>query len=279
MENFYKCDMLSLLRERKKEHNFRLLSEKIGVLLIFDDNFELKFILVESWVDSINSELSSEEQSAIRFSEHISCLLGKSFYFFRYEDNEIRDISTVQYRTSKSGNDLKKCNVMTFFNEHVEECTLKEKNVKKQINKSLSTPFHQWQRKYLDYKGFSIDIDMLFASEGKVKFIVEIKRSKISNWKPYKEDANNYLAMSKLCEKIGVPFLLFFVPKIEKNNIIIDCINNLKIYDIYHRVGAKYLEPNSIFFNVRCENISLEELIKKDYSFFTENIDLKTWRN
>lgn len=274
--SFYKSGLYSFLRENREKHCFRLLSENIGVLIIFNtSNLMPMCILIESWIYNmdLNTDLSNEENDAIRIAENLCLKTNIPYYFFRYSGNYIDLESRIgcyingQYNTTMTISDFFK-NLQGFQITNLSKTTTKE------INSRCSTPFHEWQRKHLIYNGFPIDIDMYFDNN-QTPFIVEIKRSYIKNWKPYKDDAMNYLAMCKFCDLAGINFLLLFIQQEKNEEIIIDDYQNMTFYNVFHRIG-NYLDPNTLFFGSSMK-IKLEDLLTNHALQFLF-LPNKTWK-
>ncbi len=276
--NFYNNDMLLYLRNNKTIHNYRLLSETVGVLVIFDENFNALCILIESYNKDL-SKLSDEERDALNISKYFYQTIGLPFYFLKYSDDDLTVNSNIEYIISGMQT-TNSCLLGDFFTNIIKNTsvnfTLTSKNTPtKAINDKTSTPFHIWQRSNLGYSGFPVDIDMVFIQNNILHSLIEIKRSYIRDWKPYKADKNNYLAMCKLCNLAEINFFLFFIPQHKNGSIKTDDYNNIAIYDIFHRIG-NYKNADDIFFSKRA-TLDLSNLIKLNFSFFKQARQNNTW--
>ncbi|WP_235201209.1 hypothetical protein, partial [Pseudomonas aeruginosa] len=79
----------------------------------------------------------------------------------------------------------------------------------KAINKSLNDVFQIFTRSLVSWQ-FSInDVDVLVTAPGGVIFL-ELKRSSVTPWQPYLDDAANYLLMRSLTRLVpkGIDFTL-----------------------------------------------------------------------
>lgn len=278
--SFYHNNMLSFLLQKKDSHNFRLLSEQIGVLIIFDQNFNAQCIFIESWDKTLN-KLTDEENDAIKVAQYFYNKIGLIFYFIKYSDSELNNGSQILYKKYDNMKGLKLCTLFDFFTHIVSDSNvnfrinLNQKHNIKVINDSISTPFHKWQRDNLSYDGFPVDIDIALVEDENVLSLIEIKRSRIQNWKPYKADKNNYLAMCKFCDRLETNFFLFFISQQENGGQKIDDYEHIDIYDIYHKIG-NYKEADNIYFK-KIKTLSLNELLK--YDFFQKHTKNETWMN
>lgn len=271
MVNFYNSDTYRILKNNINKHHFRLLSETVGVLIIFGDNFIPQCILIESWNKDLN-QFSSEENDAIQIAKTICGKINLPFYFLKYSDDMINNQSQIIYYTSQDVNaPYDTTNLYDFFTKCIHNNSVnftildKEKRVAKEINDKASTPFHIWQRKYLQYDGFPIDIDMVYYDTD-IRAIIELKRSYIQNWKPYKFDEKNYLSICKLCNLLEINFLLFFIPQLKNNGRTVDDYEHIRIYDIYHKIG-NYQNSDDVFFCQKYK-ISLNDLIQHNHFRF-----------
>lgn len=288
MNSFYYNNMLSILRANANKHHFKLLDEKVGFLIIYNKiNFNPLCILIESWNKTGN--ITNEENDACGIAKYLSKTLNIPFYFISYSDDTLNHQSEITYYTSNDLGKIYKGKLGDFFtkltNEYLEFRVISMEKYVKPINDKSSTPFHVWQRKYLKYIDLfyddpnndnikMVDVDMVYC-DTKVRSIIEIKRSYVSDWKPYKADENNYLSICKFCDLLGINFFLFFVPQNNNNGVKIDDYEHIKIYDMYHRIGG-YNDSNGLIFKERCV-ISLNELMIKEFNFFLNPLPNDTW--
>lgn len=79
----------------------------------------------------------------------------------------------------------------------------------KAINDKSSSAYQNWQRENLGNKIVAVDIDLFKVNaNGDILRFYELKRSyyDFSQWVPFKVDYNNFKAMSKLANKVGIEF-------------------------------------------------------------------------
>ncbi len=154
-----------------------------------------------------------ESEAAIR--HFLSKLLGLTIYLVAYscgnknlvEGFHVTSSGDISHLRSpgefaKEINDLRA--------GKVEDEPAKEKG----LNKSLNDVFQTFTRKLIS-KQFSInDVDALAKVPGGVAFL-ELKRSGMVPWKPFLDDAANYLLMRSLTRKVenGVDFTIRYDPK------------------------------------------------------------------
>ena len=276
---FYHNNMLQHLRVNKGSHCYRLLSETVGVLVIFNSNFDALCILIESYNENL-AVLDSEEQDAINISNYICNKLGIPFYFFKYSDKILNNNTQVLYfMNGMYSFDI--CSLYDFFTNKIinpnVNFNISNKNTpSKYINDKNSTPFHEWQRNCLNYNGFPVDIDMVFYENNVLYSLIEIKRSFVKDWKPYKADKNNYLALCKFCDRLEVNFSLFFIPQIKNLSVKVDDYDHISIYNVLHKV-CNYKEADDIFF-IRKPVFSLGEITAFKSDFFRETLNNTTWK-
>ena len=81
------------------------------------------------------------------------------------------------------------------------------------------------------------DIDLIRVEDNSIKFLIEVKQSSYTDWKPFiknnypykdysKLDDYNYKALYELCKKIPVELLIFYYVK---NNLTNNGIKVLKV--------------------------------------------------
>lgn len=274
MNSFYKNGLLDILKEKRNKHSFRLLSEDVSILLIFDKNFNAQCLITESY--SKNKGYSEEEKDAIFIARYIEKKISIPSYFIRYNQEELDVNSIITFNRTKDKT-LKKITLSEAFSYVNKESLFNfkivdKKNVSKQINDKVSTPFHRWQRSHLNYTGFPVDLDMVCFLNNELKAIIELKRSYINNWTPFKNDMNNYLALAKVSDLMSIDFFLLFVQQEKKNDVSYDDYNKLYLYNIFHKIG-NYKE-NSLIFNLN-EFMTLDNLIEKDINILKDK-PLKT---
>lgn len=261
--NFYRSKFYSFLRENRDNHSFHLLSENIGVLVIFDtQTFSPKCILIESWLGDLplETQLSAEELDSLEVATFLYSRTGIPFYFFRYNDYEINSESRIYF--SDQSKQLNITTISNFFSEVIQvpnlyfTITNASKRIKP-INSLVSTPFHKWQRECLLYNGFPVDIDIFYFGQNPA--ILEIKRSVKTGWKPYKDDAMNYLALCNFCDLVGIDFFLLFIQQYENNGQRIDDYHNIQVFNVLRKIGD-HSNADSLFFFLS-RQIQLEDLL------------------
>lgn len=96
----------------------------------------------------------------------------------------------------------------------------------KKVNTHKSSKFQEFKDSILQTltkKPIVQDIDLIRLNNGKVKYLIEVKRSKVENWKPYilknfpernlsNCDDLNYKALFSLANLMNVPVLVFYCP-------------------------------------------------------------------
>lgn len=269
MNTFYKNDFLDILKENKEKHCFKLLSKDVSIIIIFNSDNIAKCLITESY--SKEEYFSEEEKDSIYIARQIENKLSIPSFFIKYSQEELDTDSEVIFNKTNL-KQISKLKLKDIFQEINKETEINfeivnTKKVKKEINDKFSTPFHKWQRDYLKYNGFPVDLDLAYSSNEnnniKLNAIVELKRSYITNWLPYKNDIKNYLALSKFSDNMEIDFLLIFIQQIKNNEEVYDDYNQIYIYNIFHKIG-KYKE-DSILFSLK-DYLSLEELLNKNFN-------------
>lgn len=125
----------------------------------------------------------------------------------------------------------------------------------KYVNKSTNDPFHEWARINLPSDYIRVDLDAIIcSSSGIPKILLEIKRSTkipVKVWKPYKEDARNYLIHMRLCEKCSMRYYTLNhnnlnVMVTNDTEIGIYKIDNVSIIPLKVESRGKIVKPSAI---------------------------------
>ena len=122
----------------------------------------------------------------------------------------------------------------------------KIKGTNKEVNKSTNDAFHKWARSNLPQNYIRVDIDaLLISSENMPKAILEIKRStqvNPANWKPYVQDARNYMIQKKLAYRLKIPYVTL------NHNCLFTAVEDKTLIG-RHEINAVSLDPLRITSN------------------------------
>ena len=82
----------------------------------------------------------------------------------------------------------------------------------KKINKNSSSKYHDWQRDNLGKDTVVSDVDLLRVNNGKIKEIIELKRSyiDIEQWKPFPADYSNFNLVGHAFVSQKIPFTIAY---------------------------------------------------------------------
>lgn len=110
----------------------------------------------------------------------------------------------------------------------------------KSINDKSSSPYHDWQRNNMGSAVIVADIDLLRVKGNEPTEILELKRSYISvdNWKPFRQDYNNFILLSKLARRRDIDFYIIYNRR--NKNPFIDDVSRVKIFEFDHRMRTFY---------------------------------------
>lgn len=109
----------------------------------------------------------------------------------------------------------------------------------KAINDASSSAYHSWQRSSLGAIKVS-DIDLIYAPNGELSTICELKRSYIAldRWSPFSADYPNFNLVKNLSIRAGVKFRIIYNVR-HKSPTFLDDASRLNIYKYSISDGPK----------------------------------------
>ena len=215
----------------KSVNNFYHTDKNSWILLYGDSNFNPKVILFLSGYSNLDYEsktLSYSEGVTKTLCENLSQKSKIPFLYVRFNQDKGWLDELIIYKS----NEFIKMNINDYVNLLV-SFGLDKSSVgsTKQINSRASSIYHIWQFNCgLNIK--TSDIDLLYIEDKLIKYVFELKRSFISldRWKPFLEDYNNFILLSKFLKKCDIKLFILF------NNYVKqpykDDISSVKIFRI-----------------------------------------------
>jgi hypothetical protein len=95
------------------------------------------------------------------------------------------------------------------------------------VNRTVASAFQQWQRANVDC--IATDLDLMRLANAQPEELIEIKRSTVPDWSPYKNDQSALFALEGVARSAGLRFSIVFLPQDQSR---IADVNRLSIFTL-----------------------------------------------
>lgn len=228
-------------------------------MLVYGDAASIpKIFVFVTKVDDIRKRYSTEEMNDANRAFSIAQYLKLPFIYVRFMINS-REVGV--WRDS-----LRKWEMLTYdrLRDLYERYgVVQPGTARKEVNQYLSSPYHDWQRQNLGRITVS-DLDLIKYRNGKVKEIIELKRSKqsLGSWKPYVDDYPNFALLINTIVGSGkqIPFTLYYnLMEDGQKGMRKEDITKIKVYDF--DIPDRMISESQVTYQLRgC--FKLEKLLK-----------------
>lgn len=225
------------LIENNMQHNFFWTSRDKWILVYGDENCDPKVVSVVTQGD-ISECLTDKEINTLKVVKNIVKRTNIGMNFIKYNPKD--GLHKVRYW------ELEETELITIDMEQLKNrfmaygLELNTVPTSKDINDKSSSAYHEWQRNNMGSSITVSDIDLIRFIGNDVGEIIELKRSKdaIEQWKPYEDDYNNYILLSKLAVKANIAFYILY--NYRQKRPFYDDISRLKMFEFDYRIEAYY---------------------------------------
>lgn len=235
MDYYVENGIYNYLIECDHQDDFYWTSGNMWLLVYGNEDFEPKVVTVVS-ENMLSSNITDSEKRAVKVARKITEGTDIPINFIRFSPN--KRMETVQYWETGMKNlpEITSDDLKNRFMAY--GLKMNHLRANKPINDKSSSPYHDWQRQNLGNSVIVTDIDLIRLDGDIPCEVLELKRSYISmeTWKPYVQDYNNFLLLSKLSEKRQLDFFIIYNHRTKKP--FYDDISRLKVFEFDHRMST-----------------------------------------
>ena len=162
--------------------------------------------------------------------ESIANQVGLPFMFVGFDEDALK--MTEVKIIDKTTNEIIKISTDELLEMYKNYGLFVDKSMSvKEINKSYSNVYQMWQMN-LGGRLVVSDIDLIKIENNQVKYVFELKRSKINinSWKPYPADYHNFELISNVFANTDAKFYIVYNHRQEFP--FVDDISKLKIFKV-----------------------------------------------
>lgn len=235
---YYRTNALYNYIREKDIRKFEYCSGDLWQVVYGNSYCEPKLLVVISGVNAsdINLPISVEEEKAFRKILDIANQSNIPSMFIRFTVDQ--DMESVYKYTEK--NEFQQISLEKLKDIYSKyDLPINNSQTGKYLNDRTSSAYHNWQRDSLGRNLKVSDIDMVKVdlNNNSILEVYELKRSKIclKDWKPYKDDYNNFKLLSNLFNKCveNIPFKIVY--NYRCSDPWKDDISRLKIFNVDSR--------------------------------------------